>query len=157
MDWIALFKTIVLCLVSIALEAVSATKDGKNWFENLRQPRYSFPFSFWYLVGGLYYIICGVIAYRQFHSADSLLTMPIVFLSLIMVVNGLTNFILFKFRSLKMFYWVLYLFIALFLGLMAVLFEVDSVSFLLAAVYVIWLVYDVYYFLNLWRLNRNIS
>ena len=38
MDWTALFKTIGLCLISILIEAASATKDGKKWFENLKQP-----------------------------------------------------------------------------------------------------------------------
>jgi len=47
MDWIALLKIVGICLISIIIEAVSATKEGKNWFENLKQPKYSFSFSFW--------------------------------------------------------------------------------------------------------------
>lgn len=156
MDWIALSKAVGLCLISIVLEAVSATKDGKKWFENLRQPTYSFSFSFWYVIGGLYYIICGVIAYRQFDRSPDILTLPIILLTLIMIANGLTNFILFRFRSLNVFYWVLYPFIALFIGLIIVLIKTDKISVGLAGIYLAWLMYDLYYFLNLWRLNKDI-
>lgn len=155
MDWIALLKTFGLCLISIIIEAVSATKDGKKWFEHLRQPKNSLPFSFWYIIGGIYYLICGLIAYRQFHSSPDIFTLPIILLAVIMVMNGLTNFILFKFRSLKMFYLVLYPFIALFIGLIIVLFETDKLSVGLASLYLAWLVYDLYYFLNLWRENKD--
>ena len=111
MDWTALFKTIGLCLISIVIEAASATKDGKQWFENLKQPPGSFPFSVWYLVGGLYYLICGVIAYRIFHTSETVFSLPIILLALMMLTNGLTNFVLFKLQSLKMFYWALYPFL----------------------------------------------
>lgn len=155
MDWIALLKTVGLCLISIIIEAISATKDGKNWFENLRQPKHSFSFSFWYVIGGLYYIICGVIAYRLFHSSTYIFTLPIILLAIIMAFNGLTNFILFKFRSVMMFYIVLYPFIALFIGLIIVLIQVDKIAAGLASLYLAWLVYDLYYFLNLWQLNKD--
>lgn len=155
MDWIALLKTIGLCFISIIIEAVSATKVGKKWFENLQQPKYSFSFSFWYVIGGLYYIICGVIAYRQFHNSTDIVNLPIILLAILMVINGLTNVILFKFRSLKIFYIVLYPFIALFIGLIIALLQTDKISAGLASIYLVWLVYDLYYFLNLWRLNTN--
>lgn len=153
MDWIALLKTIGLCLISIVLEAVSATKEGKTWFENLKQPKSSFPFSVWYLVGGLYYIICGVIAYRLFHASEAAFSLPILLLTLIMLMNGLTNFILFKLKSLKLFYWVLYPFFLLFMGLMIILFPSDKLSFWIASLYLLWLCYDLYYFRALWKAN----
>jgi tryptophan-rich sensory protein len=154
MDWIALLKTIILCLISIIIESISATKGGKKWFESLEQPKYSFSFSAWYVIGGLYYLICGVIAYRQFLSSTNIFTIPIILLTLIMVMNGLTNFILFKFRSLKTFYWVLYPFVMLFIGLILTLYKSDIISAGLASIYLLWLVYDIYYFRELWRINE---
>lgn len=154
MDWTALFKTIGLCLISIVIEAVSATKDGKSWFENLKQPTTSFPFSVWYLVGGLYYLICGVIAYRTFHISETVFSLPIILLTLIMLTNGLTNFILFKLQSLKLFYQVLFPFLLLFGSLMVVLFPNDKISFWLASLYLLWLAYDLYYFRALWKANE---
>jgi tryptophan-rich sensory protein len=154
MDWIALLKTIGLCLISIVIEAASTTKGGKQWFENLKQPPASFPFSVWYLVGGLYYIICGVIAYRTFHASTVTFSFPIILLALMMLINGLTNFLLFKAQSLKMFYWSLYPFLLLLAGLMAALFQNDKISFAFAGIYFLWLCYDLYYFRTLWKINQ---
>lgn len=154
MDWIALFKTLGLCGISIVIEIISASKDGKKWFESLKQPKVSFPFSFWYIVGGIYYLLCGIIAYRQSHTSTEIFTPAIILLALIMVANGLSNFILFKYRSLKMFYFVLYPFTALFIGLIIALLGTDLLSVGLASIYLVWLIYDVYYFRNLWRLNE---
>lgn len=72
-----------------------------------------------------------------------------------MIFNGLTNFILFRFRSLKVFYWVLYPFITLFVSLLIILLRVDKIAVGLASLYLLWLIYDLYYFLNLWRLNKK--
>jgi translocator protein len=155
MDWIALLKTIGLCLISIVIEGASATKDGKTWFEKLKQPQYSFPFSVWYLVGGLYYLICGVIAYRIFHASSTVFSLPVISLAMMMLVNGLTNFVLFKLKSLKLFYWSLYLFILLLISLMFTLFPDDNISFWLASLYLLWLCYDLYYFRTLWKLNEH--
>jgi tryptophan-rich sensory protein len=155
MDRIALLKTIALCLLSIVIEAASSTKEGKLWFENLKQPQSSLPFSVWYLVGGLYYLICGVVAYRQFHTSNTIFSLPIILLALIMLANGLTNFVLFKLKSLKMFYGVLYLFILLLISLMVTLFQNDNLSFGLAGLYLLWLCYDLYYFRILWKINEH--
>ena len=157
MDWIALLKTIALCLISIVIEATSATKDGKTWFENLKQPPSAFPFSVWYLVGGLYYLICGVIAYRVFHTSNTVFSLPIILLTLMMVVNGLTNFVLFKRKSPKMFYWSLYPFLLVLVSLMVILFPADKISFGLASLYFLWLCYDLYYFRTVWKINEPAS
>jgi len=148
-----LLETILLCLISIVIEAVSTTKDGKQWFENLKQPKYSLPFSFWYVVGGLYYIICGIIAYRQFAASNIIFSLPIIILAVIMIINGLTNLLLFRFRSLETFYWVIYPFMALLISLIAILLKRDVFSAWLAFIYLAWLMYDLYYLYNLWKLN----
>lgn len=81
------------------------------------------------------------------------MNVSIVLLTLVMIINGLTNFILFKLRSLKIFYWVLYPFAGLFVALIVTLIRTDKLSSGLASIYFIWLIYDLYFFLNLWRLN----
>ena len=155
MDWTALLKTVGLCLISIIIEILSYSKEGKTWFEKLRQPKYSFPFSIWFVVGGLYYIICGIIAYRQFNSSTEIFTLPIILLTLMMVINGLSNFLLFKYHSLKWFAWVSVPFTFLLIGLILILFQTDKTSAGLAGIYLLWLVYDFYYFLELSKLNEQ--
>jgi tryptophan-rich sensory protein len=153
MDWTAIYKTVGLCLISVVIEIISATKEGKNWFENLEQPKYALPFSFWYVVGGLYYLVCGIIAYRQFHISTKLFSTPVILLTLIMIINGLSNFLLFKFYSLKFFFAVLFPFALLLIGLIFSLYPKDKVSAGLAAIYLLWLGYDIYYFRMLLRRN----
>ena len=146
MNWTALYLTLGLCLVSIIIEAVSFTKEGKRWFEQLQQPKFSIPLSVWYVVGGLYYLICGTIAYRQFDHSSNTFSLPVILLVTIMLINVLSNFVLFKWRSLKLFFLALFPFIILFTWLCLILFQTDKTSFWLAGIYLLWLIYDVYCF-----------
>jgi len=153
MDWTALLKTIGLCSISILIEALSATKKGKSWFENLKKPKYSFSMKVWYFVGAVYYVIFGIIGYRQFSTNSSVVSTPIILLVLVMIVNGLSNFIIFKYHALKWFYLIIYPFVFLLFALITVLAFNDELSAILASLYLSWLIYDIYYCYNLWKLN----
>ena len=155
MDWSALIKAIAVCLISITIEAVSATKEGKQWFESLKRPKYSFSFRVWYIVGAAYYILFGIITYRQFAMGKTFFSLPIILLLLVMLINGLSNFIVFKFRSIKWFYLIIYPFAFLLLTLIIVLYPIDMISTVLAFLYFIWLFFDLYYGYNMWKLNEN--
>lgn len=153
MDWTPLLKTIGLCLISILIEVFSATKNGKAWFDQLKRPKYSFSLRIWYFVGAAYYIIFGIIAYRQFSSNLNIFSASVILLTLVMILNGLGNFIIFKYRSLKWFYLVIYPFGLLLLALIIVLAPNDKLSAVMASAYFLWLIYDLYYAYNLWKLN----
>ena len=153
MEWISLLKAIALCLVSIFIEALSATKTGRLWFEQLKRPKYSFPMRIWYIVGAVYYIIFGIITYRQFSASSNIFSVPIVLLVLVMLINGISNFIIFKYHSIKWFYFIVYPFGLLLLALIIVLAPADKLSAALAFIYFLWLIYDLYYGYNLWKLN----
>jgi len=157
MDWTALFKTLGLCLVSILIEAASYTKSGKKWFEQLRQPRYSISLKTWYFVGAVYYILFGIVSYRQFRDQANSFATPIILLAIVMLLNGLGNFIIFKYRSIKWFYLVIYPFGLILLALIIALFRNDIISAALASLYFIWLIYDLYYGYWLWKLNDKSS
>src|SRR5436853_6237890 len=128
MIWVALFKTIGLCLVSIFIEAISAPKEGREWFGNLKRPRYFFPLKIWYVVGAIYYIIFGIATYRQFAIGKSFFSISILLLAFVMIVNGLSNFVLFKYRSLKWFYLIIYPFTIILLILIIMLWKDDKIS-----------------------------
>ena len=153
MDWTAFLKTIALCLISIFIEALSATKKGRLWFEQLKRPKYSFPLRTWYFVGAVYYIIFGIIAYRQFSINLKIFSAPIILLVLVMLINGISNFIIFKYHSIKWFYLIVYPFGLLLLALIITLLPNDKLSAFLASIYFLWLIYDLYYGYNLWKLN----
>ena len=109
----------------------------------------------WYVVGAAYYILFGIIAYRQFAKGKNFLSISIILVILAMLINGLSNFILFKFRSIKWFYFIIYPFSFLLLVLIIVLSSIDMVSTILASLYFIWLFFDLYYGHNMWKLNHN--
>lgn len=155
MIWAALLKTIGVCLVSIIIEAISATKDGVKWFGSLKRPKYSFPMKTWYVVGAIYYILFGIATYRQFALGKSFSSLPILLLTFVMIVNGLSNFVLFKFRSLRWFYLIIYPFFLVLLTLVIVLWEDDKISAGLVSLYLLWLFYDLYYGYNIWKLNSH--
>ena len=145
-----------LCVISILFEALGTSKNGKAWFENLRQPRLSFPFWIWYIIGGFYYIICGIVAYRIFLKRDNAdFQLSLVLLATMMFINGLTNYFLFKMRSLKLFYFTIYPFIVVTIWLFTKLFHFDMISAWILIPYLLWLIYDVYYFHFLWKLNQE--
>jgi tryptophan-rich sensory protein len=155
MDWSAVIKAVGLCLISIIIEAISAKKEGREWFENLKQPKYSFSLQVWYIVGAVYYVLFGIIAYRQFAIGKSFSSPSVVLLILVMLTNGLSNFIAFKFRSMKWFYVIIYPFALLLLALIIVLYPVDTISTVLASLYFVWLFFDLYYGYHLWKLNES--
>ena len=155
MDRTALLKAIGLCLISIVIEAISVTKEGKQWFECLKRPKYSFPLQVWYIVGGIYYILFGIIAYRLFAKGMAFSSTTVILLGLVMLINGFSNFIAFKFRSMKWFYLIIYPFALLLLALIVQLYAVDLTSTILASLYFLWLIFDLYYGYNLWKLNEN--
>src|SRR5258706_13103071 len=155
MDWSALYKTLGLCLVSILIEAASYTKNAKTWFEQLHQPRYSISLKVWYFVGAVYYILFGIVAFRQFSNHGSIISASVLLLALVMLLNGLGNFIIFKYRSVKWFYLVIYPFGLILLTLIIVLLQHDIISAVLASLYFLWLIYDLYYGYQFWKLNET--
>lgn len=154
MNYTALFQAIGLCLISVLIETAGTTKSGRIWFENLKMPRFSLSFKVWYFVGGLYYIICGIIAYRIFAGSGTEFWPQITALSLMMLMNGAGNFLLFRLRSLKWFYLSLFPFTIVLLALYILLLQTDIFSSWVLMPYIIWLIYDFYYLHALWNLNR---
>ena len=154
MNYTALFETLGLCLVSVLIEAAGTTRSGKIWWEALKQPPYSISLKIWYVVGGLYYLICGVIAYRLFNMEGDDVFLRLLPLGLMMLVNGAGNFLLFRLRSLKGFYLSLYPFTVIIIILYVQLLKIDTTSSWVLLPYMIWLIYDFYYLHAIWKLNR---
>ncbi len=156
MNYSALIQTLLFCLIFILIEAFSFSKDGKEWFQSLKQPRFAIPLNMWYLVGGLYYLICGTIAYRLFQNKESNeFYLTLILLILMMLGNALPNLFLFKQKSLKKFYLSGIPFSLILAALYFQLLRVDNFSSWVLFPYFIWLIYDFYYFHNLMKLNKD--
>ncbi len=73
-------------------------------------------------------LIFGILAYRQFSLGKSFASLSIILLVAVMVLNGLGNFVIFKYRSIKWFYLVIYPFALILLTLIVILWKDDMVS-----------------------------
>ena len=156
MNYWILFQTFLFCLVFIIIEAFTASKKGMEWFATLKQPRFALPFQVWYLIGGVYYLICGTIAYRLFLNKDSShFKLTLLLLILMMLGNALPNFFLLKQKSLRKFYLSGIPFAITLAALYFQLLRVDVFSSWVLLPYFIWLIYDFYYFHNLMKLNND--
>jgi len=155
MNWSALINTIIICAISIIIEGISATKTGRRWFEKLKQPKFAPSMKIWYLIGAIYYLIFAIVAYRQFAGGALYSSPSIILLTAIMLINGLSNFILFKYHSVKWFYLIIYPFAVLLFSLIALLWnKADYISMILASIYFTWLFFDLYWAFSLWKLNE---
>lgn len=155
MDIPALLFTLLLCLASVALEILILSPAGKKWFESLVQPRGSLSLTAWYVAGGIYYVLFGIICYRQVKLHGSLLHPQLFLIVLLLLLNGLGNLFLFRHRSLPRFFFFLIIFLALQSWLCVLLYPQDPLAFGLALAYLGWLIYDLYYFGRLWKQNKN--
>lgn len=153
MDGRALLVALALCLVAAAVEGLTASGSGRRWFARLQQPAGALPLSLWYVVGGLYHLLFGIVAYRVL-SRPSAPLWVVVLLAAAMLANSLANGPLLRYRSLTWLARTLVPFLAL-IVLLVVLLEVDTVSAALLAIYAAWLGYDLYYFRALGKLNRE--
>lgn len=154
----ALLVSLAICGAAAALEGVCAGKGVKAFFATLRFPRYSAPLWLWTIIGGVYYLIFFFVTYRLLRL-DSYSARWYAALSLIvfmMIVNGLTNYVIFRARNLYLSFLIGTIFPALDLTLFALLVLLDRVAALALAPYLIYRVYAVAWGYNLWKCNQSV-
>jgi tryptophan-rich sensory protein len=71
------------------LEGLFAGKGVKEYMERLRSPNYSLPVWAWFIVGGLYYVICFAVVYRLLSRSNGGILRDDVALGLALVVMGI--------------------------------------------------------------------
>lgn len=146
-----------VCVVAAALEGVCAGKNVKPFFSQLKFPPYSAPLWVWTIIGGVYYLIFGFIIYR-FLILDNDSWLKYATLALIlfmMVVNALTNYVIFRARNLHLSFIIGNLFPLLDLTLFACLLQLDSIAALSLVPYLIYRIYAVWWGYALWKANTQ--
>src|SRR5689334_24746146 len=97
----AILISVFICGMAAAIEGACAGKNVKVFFATLRFPRYSAPLWVWTIIGGAYYLIFLSIIYRllrlknypvRWYAAVGLIV-------LMMTVNGLSNYVIFRARN----------------------------------------------------------
>lgn len=154
----AIILSLATCILAAALEGVCAGKNVKSFFATLRFPPYSAPLWVWSIIGGLYYLIFGFVIYRLLNlDSESTLRHAALTLNLfMMVVNALTNYIIFRLRNLHLSFIVGSIFPILDVNLFVSLIWLDGVAATAVIPYLIYRIYAVWWGRALWKWNGDL-
>jgi tryptophan-rich sensory protein len=148
--------TVVICAVASVLEGVSAGTRVRSFFASQRFPRPSPPLWLWSAIGALYYAVFGFVLYRLLGlDAGSLLRSGTISLTVLMLLmNGLTNYVIFRRRDFRSAFLVGATFPIFDLTLFLLLLRLDRTAALVLCPYLAYRAYAVWWGYGLWKLNR---
>ena len=129
--------------------------SGLEWYEGLEKPGFLVPLGIFYLVGALYYVLFAVVLYRVLSRVGDARGRAISLgLALgIMLLNELWNYAFFGLHSTLAGFLGIAMFVALLTPLVAVLLRYERFSAMLLVPYYLWVLYDLAWTYELWRLN----
>jgi len=155
----SILTAIGICIVAAALEGVCAGSNVKSFYATLRFPRYSAPLWLWSIIGAIYYLIFCFVIYRLLllNASSALRSDALILIAFMMVVNALTNYLIFRARNLYFSFLVGSLFPILDLALFICLTQLDRVAALSLIPYLLYRIYGVWWGYGLWRMNRAVS
>ena len=156
----SLYATLLASGIGITaalLEGLCAGRNVKSFFAGLRSPRYSAPLWVWSIIGGVYYIIFWFLLYRLFRlQTDSFLkVIALTLIVFMMIVNALTNYIIFRARNLYLSFMVGIAFPIMDIALFACLLRLDELAAWFMIPYLCYRIYAVWWGYRLWRANET--
>ena len=151
------WAALLICLTAATLEGLAAGPGVRDRLRSLRQPAWAPPFPAWVAIGGLYYVACGVIAYRllRLGTAQPGVTGALALLGLGLIANAAWNLVFFRQRDLRRSVQLSIGYAVLALALGAALFRVDRPSGWLWLAYLAYLIYGTSWVLAVRRLNAG--
>lgn len=151
----AIMTSLGACATAAALEGVCAGRNVKSFYAELRFPPYSAPLWVWGIIGGLYYVIFCFVLYRVLRSDSdsSLRCMALALISFMMLVNALTNYVIFRARNLRLSYIIGNLFPIMDVILFICLIQLDRLAAWSLVPYLIYRVYALWWGYKMWKLN----
>jgi translocator protein len=150
---------LVAAVALLVLFAVFGTAlvggSGLEWFAGLAKPRFLVPLRVFYLVGSLYYVLAAVVLYRTLARIDDTRGRAISFGLTVgaLLLNELWNYGFFGLRSTLAGFLGIVVFLALLTALIAALIRYERFSAGLLVPYYLWVLYDLAWTYELWRLN----
>ena len=120
--------------------------------KSLRQPGFAPPLWLWTLIGLGYYVICFVAVYRLAASGHGF-SLPMALLLAVMAANTFWNYLYFRKRDLRVVFWYSVSYTVFPVALLASLIQVDMISAIGFALYVLYLPYALWLFRATWKLN----
>jgi tryptophan-rich sensory protein len=149
-DISAFLITLGLCLTSCIISGKSVNKQGREWYENLNQPKIPFTPKMMYIVGFIFYPMFGYILYHLFVSNYII---PIILVVFHMTLNTFETFLLYRIKKLKLFFVVCIINPIILIVLVFLLIQTKFILAILIMLYLLWLIYEYYYFYFLWKVN----
>lgn len=146
-----------ICVIAALLEGLCAGRNVKSFFASLKSPRYSPPLWVWSIIGGVYYIIFWFLLFRLFQlQTDSFLkVIALTLIVFMMIVNALTNYIIFRARNLYLSFMVGSAFPLMDIALFACLLRLDELAAWSMIPYLLYRIYAVWWGYRLWRANET--
>lgn len=141
--------------MAAALEGVCAGRNVRSFFSTLRFPPYSAPLWVWSIIGGLYYVIFWFVTFRLLKLDSSLIrSLALALVLFMMIINALTNYIIFRARNLRISFAVGCVFPFMDVALLFCLIQVDTIAAWALVPYLTYRAYAVWWGYRLWDLNR---
>ena len=150
-DVLALLYTMGCCLTSMIIAGKSASKENKEWFENLKHPKNAFILKYMSIIGFGFYLLFGYVLYQLIVCID---IVSIVLSVVIIQLMGLSPFLLYKTKKLKLFFLAMLVFPVLVPIFIFFLIQASLTLATIVIAYFVYLVYDMSYFYRLMKLNQ---
>jgi tryptophan-rich sensory protein len=151
----ALILAVGICVLTAALEGACAGRNVKSFFAGLKLPRYSAPLWIWSIIGGLYYVVFCFVLYRLFRlpTYPPLWYGTLGLMLFMMIVNGLSNYVIFRAKNLWLSYMIGNAFPIMDVALFVLLTQLDTVAAWSMIPYLVYRVYAVWWGYALWKAN----
>lgn len=122
----------------------------------LQKPRYSPPLWGWVIIGGFYYVMCGMVLYRLFLLYPKLpfRTTAVWLLVAMMLLNAVWNWFFFRRRDLGRAFLLTLPYTALALVLFCLLLRIDRTAAIWLTPYLLYLVFANLWGYSIWKLNN---
>jgi translocator protein len=145
-----------ICALAATAEGILSGKRPMQVLATLRLPRFTPPQWAWIVIGLFYYAIGLIVLAHllQMDGTDRLQYSAIVLMIVLLGLNGLFNYLLFRLRNLlaAFVFFIPYDLIAV--ALQICLFRLDIRAGYIFAPYVVYLVFANVWGYQLWRLNQ---
>ena len=150
-----LLAAVALPMLFAVLGTALVGGSGLDWYAGLDKPRFLVPLPVFYLVGSLYYALAAVVLYRVLTRIDDprgrALSFGLTFG--VLLLNELWNYGFFGLRSTLAGFLGIVVFMAPLTALVVALRTYERLSAWLLVPYYLWVLYDLAWTYELWRLN----
>ena len=150
-----LLAAVVLPVLFAVFGTVLVGGSGLEWYEGLEKPGFLVPLGIFYLVGALYSVLFALVLYRVLSRVGDTRG-RVISLGLtvgVMLLNELWNYAFFGLRSTLAGFLGIVVFLMLLTALVAALLRYERFSAVLLVPYYLWVLYDLAWTYELWRLN----